>query len=302
MIGEGTEEKSWKDTITVHGYAASLSMCTKKRVKEVAFIAAVLSLLLRTQHHLHTFMLPSCMFYPLTITTSSHPLFISVCLDIFVFRCLSISMLVYVCLYVRFNLCPSQCLFFCVCLSLHKCPLSCLPDSMSFLYLSLCKSVFLHFLYLWSTSVFISVAACLNLPVSVRLSVCPFVCLSSCLYVFVSMPVCMFICLSSCLYSFVSLPSSVCLVVCQSFRPSISSASYLRLSVCLHVVLYVSVCECLCLYVSVCLCVYANLMACNARAAPNWAYIFQERQWYRPQATQQKGLKVRRGGATVEAD
>jgi hypothetical protein len=38
-------------------------------------------------------------------------------------------------------------------------------------------------------------------------------------------------------------------------------------------------------------------MACNARAAPNWAYIFQERQWYRPQATQQKGLKVRRGGA-----
>jgi hypothetical protein len=37
-------------------------------------------------------------------------------------------------------------------------------------------------------------------------------------------------------------------------------------------------------------------MACNARAAPNWAYIFQERQWYRPQATQQKGLKVRRGG------
>jgi hypothetical protein len=154
-----------------------------------------------------------------------------------------------VCMYV--SICPSQCLFFCVCLSPQKYPLSCLPASMSFLCLSLCKTVFRHFSvfekYVLFISVYLSVCLSVRLylfpPVSmasflclyVRLSVCPPVSISSSLCLRLS--VCPLVCLSThldlCLHAYsclsVSMLSSMCLSVCESFSMSL----YLCLSVCL---------------------------------------------------------------------
>jgi hypothetical protein len=186
-----------------------------------------------------------------------------------------------------------------VCLSLlHKCPLSCLPAS--FLYLSLFKTVFLHFsLYVKCVCFYFWFFCICLVCLSARSYLCPPVSMSSFLCLYVRLSVCPPVSISSSL----CLRLSVCPLVSLSTHLDLCLHACACLSVSMLSSMFLSVCDLsLCLYVSVCLCVCANLMACNARAAPNWAYIFQERQWYRPQATQQKGLKVRRGGATVGAD